>query len=721
MSLAERIASVDSSTAEPAVPIEHCLPMLRRDLQLLPATQQGKSVPHWTLYDPVRAKYFRIGWVEFELLSRWRDLPASRIIESVNEETTLRVSQTHVDSLLTMLADNELLMVSGADDINRLLAHSEQRKVSTTRKLFSLSLYYRKPLVNPDKALDLIETLVRPLFHHKVLVGWVVFLLALFAGFGIAAHSFEFKDNFTLFASGGGMLLFAFVLTFTNIIHEIGHGVVAKHFGCSVRQMGLALIFLLPVCYCDTTDAWKLKSRRERLWINAGGILVESVVAIIAALVWLVAPEGIVKTLAFFLTVTSLFTTLLVNLNPFLKFDGYYLLADYLQVDNFQLKSFKSLQWQMRCWLVGQTEKKPFQLSGAEHKKLCLYAVCTWIYRFFLYQIIAWMVYQFWFKALGLVLVAGIVSMMIVKPVLQEIYFYAGTVKRNGITYKAVRSFLVVGVLMGIFLLPLPRMVSAPAVLSSSNVQSFYAPGAVRVGSIHVETGDEVIVGDLLIQLENPDLEYEHQKIQKEVILLQRQQALQTDWVVSADDQYIGQQDITSRVAALNDLTQQINQLTITASGNGRVVSVPEWLEPGVWIQKNQVLAEVVSQEYTEIRAYVNARNIKRIEGLQGTFYQSNGDRIVKPVVDSVSSESISELYDKPLAIEHGGDIAAKHGSDGKLMPLQDLHLVSMTAPVTMAVDREKTGYVLFESRPRSIAASVGNRIYGVMIRESGF
>ena len=180
--------------------------------------------------------------------------------------------------------------------------------------------------------------------------------------------------------------------------------------------MGVALIFMLPVCYCDTSDTWRLTDRRQRLLVSAGGLLVELGVATIAGLLWLLLPDGIPRTLMFFVAVTSLATSIFINLNPFMKFDGYYLLSDALGVDNLQTRSFANLRWQLRRWLTGSAEEKPHRIPESSHAVMNLYAACTWLYRLILYFTICWMVYQFWFKALGLLLMTGVFITMIVKP-----------------------------------------------------------------------------------------------------------------------------------------------------------------------------------------------------------------------------------------------------------------------------------------------------------------
>jgi len=706
--------NVDKSTVKP-------LPQLRADLELLSADHSSDGLPSWTLYDPLRGKFYRLGWVEFELLKRWQTGTAEAIIQQVQRETTIRATLSHVDDLQKMLVENELVVIQSISDIAQLLQKKHARKISRLKRLFTFALFYRKPLVNPDEFLKAADTALRPVYRHKTLFYTLVALLAIVVSVGLSAHAYELKDTFVKFMNPAGFVFFGLVLVFTNILHEIGHGLVARHYGCSVRQMGVALIFMLPVCYCDTTDAWRLKDHKQRLMINAGGMAIEALFALFAGFLWLVFPEGIFKTLAFFVAVTSLGTTLLVNLNPFLKFDGYYLLADSLQIDNFQAKSFATMRWQLRSWILGHQDSSPYQVSQTQRRVMCMYAAATWLYRFFLYQVIALMVYQFWLKALGIVMLVGVICTMLIQPVFKEMLFYAKTVRERGTTKRAFLSgFLFIAILL-LFLVPLPRMVAAPAVLSASSVTHYYAPIASQVGAVHVQIGDEVIKGQPLIELVDPELLYRKETLEREIDLLIVKLSRQTKWTESRDADRITDNDLKAKQAAFNDVQESISQLTLSATDSGQIVSLPIWLTQGVWVAQNEVLVELTQKRSPEIRAYVNAKHIGRIQLQDATFltYPTNIEYQLDTA--SMSTQSISVLTDETLAISYGGAIAVDHSSNGDLIPVQDWHQLKLSSADIPSIEREKKGYVMFSAESRSIAASAVSQTYGMLIRESGF
>lgn len=712
------------------------LPALRSDLTFLPLSNGAGSdragsdravsdravsngaAPEWTLYDPARAAYFKIGWIEHELLQRWHLNDAASVLDDINQNTTLYVDHTHLDALIQMLVENELLRASTTEQISRLSARRGTKNRNIAKQFFSFSLYYRKPLFNPDAVLDVIEHVSRPLFRYKKTTLTAFGLIFLIVLLGVTAHSYEFRESFALFASQEGMVLFFLVLIVVNILHEFGHGIMAKRYGCSVRTMGIALIFMIPVCYCDTTDAWKLKSRYQRQLINAGGILVETAIALLALLCWLTLPDSTAKSLAFFLAVTSLTTTLAINLNPFLKFDGYFLLADYFQIDNLQKTAFSAMRWQTRQWVTGLNLANPNPVSQAKHRKLCVYAACTWVYRFFLYLAIAWMVYLFWFKVIGLLLMVGVVVTLIIKPLVQEMSFYAMTTKTSGLTYRFTFFLCVIAVLLIAALVPLPRGISAPAVVTAVQASTYYAPAASQLKSIFVKNGETVKKGQLLAELHDPDLLYQQQELALQIQLLDERKRQQVTRSAQVKKMPVGRQDFEAKLEALANVEQQIAKLKIYANHTGRVTELQPWLKSGVWVMQNYALFNIVARN-AEIHAYLDTRAVEKLSGLDGVFSSINGKNTIAARATSITKESIGSLDDKTLAVPHGGSISVNQTGDGTLMPLQDWHRINMTTEYE--TNREYTGYVTFRSEPHSLAASIGARIYGAILRESGF
>ena len=188
-------------------------------------------------------------------------------------------------------------------------------------------------------------------------------------------------------------------------MHELGHAFTATRYGSKVASMGVALMVMLPVLYSDTTDAWRLNSRRQRIHIGAAGMIVELYLAIIFTFLWSFLPDGVMRSAAFIIATTSWIMSLAINLNILMRFDGYYILSDLLAVENLQDRSFALGKWRLRELLFDMGMPAPGNFTPLLRRKLIIYAWSVWIYRFFLFLGIALLVLSFLFQVTGTITV----------------------------------------------------------------------------------------------------------------------------------------------------------------------------------------------------------------------------------------------------------------------------------------------------------------------------
>lgn len=278
----------------------------------------------------------------------------------------------------------------------------------------------------------------------------------------------------------------------SKLAHELGHGLTAKRFGCKVPTVGVAFMVLWPVLYTDTADAWKLRSRRQRLAIGVAGMAPELSLAAAATLVWSFLPDGPLRSAAFVMATSTWLLTLAVNLNPFMRFDGYMLLSDLWDVPNLQERSFALARWRIREALFGFGDPMPELMPDGRRRRLILYAVGTWVYRLFLFLGIALLVYHIFFKLLGLFLFAIEIWWFILRPVVTELKSWAGRRgdlrlnRRTAVTFAAG-----VLALAGLFV-PWRTQVAAPALVQPATQATLYAPAPARVTELAVREGDRV-------------------------------------------------------------------------------------------------------------------------------------------------------------------------------------------------------------------------------------
>ena len=227
-------------------------------------------------------------------------------------------------------------------------------------------LFFRVPLVKPQRFLSIVEPLLAPVYSP---IGRGVLLVLVLAGIYLVGRQWDaFVATFAAFGTWEGKAMLVAAILVSKILHELGHAVTLHRHGGRVPTMGVAFLVLFPVLYTDTSDCWRLRGRDARLAVGAGGILAELSLAAIALFLWSFAPEGAMRAALFVLAGTVWIGTLAINLNPFLRFDGYYLLSDWLDVANLQDRAFALARWRMREFLFGLGLPAPEAFSlGARH------------------------------------------------------------------------------------------------------------------------------------------------------------------------------------------------------------------------------------------------------------------------------------------------------------------------------------------------------------------
>ena len=304
------------------------LPALRQELSLSASPTNADGSPAWTLYDPAAHRFYQLGWAAFEILSRWSLGSVELIVAAVRRDTTLEVDLDDVLSLARFVVVHELVAVNSAHDTQRLLEAHAKRRVSPAMWLLKHYLFVRMPLVQPMPFLRWISPWVQWLFRPAF--WWTTFASALLGAYLASRQWDEFVHTFRDYAGWQGLLGMAIALSLAKVLHELGHALTAYRYGCNVPTMGVALLVMWPVLYTDTNEAWKLRSRRERLHIGAAGMLAELALAAYATLFWSVMPDGPLRAGVFMLATSTWIDTLTQKLSHFTRFDGYFLLSDLL-------------------------------------------------------------------------------------------------------------------------------------------------------------------------------------------------------------------------------------------------------------------------------------------------------------------------------------------------------------------------------------------------------
>ena len=332
--------------AQGELPDDALLPELRSKRSSSRSSPLLDGAPSWSIFDPVRHAYFQIGQVELALLSAWRGRTVGEMRRLFAQQQGAEPEPGAIKALLQFLASNNLTRAPLGDAVKSLSAQARAHDQAWWKWLLHHYLFIRVPLVKPDRFLRRTVHWVAPLFTRGFAL--LIVALGLVGLYFVSRQWDEFLHTFPYFFSLQGIAIYGLSLAFTKTLHELGHAYAATRYGCRVPTMGVSFLVMVPVLYTDTSDTWKLRSRKQRLLVDGAGVLTELCLASIATFLWAFLPDGPVRSAAFVIATTSWISTLAINLSPFMRFDGYYFLSDMIGVPNLSSRSQAFGQWQLR-------------------------------------------------------------------------------------------------------------------------------------------------------------------------------------------------------------------------------------------------------------------------------------------------------------------------------------------------------------------------------------
>ncbi|HTH75575.1 MAG TPA: HlyD family efflux transporter periplasmic adaptor subunit [Trinickia sp.] len=699
------------------------LPSLRQELSLTSGAATPEGAPTWMLHDPAGNRFFQIGWPAFEMLSRWPLDDPEAIVASVNAETTLHLTMDDFESLVRMLHHQHLLVAASPADTGRLAASASAHKLSHAMWLLKHYLMIRVPLWRPMPFLRRFaryaEIAYRPAF-------WMGVALMALTGLVLVSRRWdEFIHTFHGYADLRGLLAIGVAIGCAKVLHEFGHAFTAHRYGCRVPTMGIALLVMVPVLYTDTTEAWKVPGRAERLRIGAAGMLTELALAALATLAWSVLPDGPLRAGAFLLATTTWIGTLTINASPFMRFDGYFLLSDWLDMPNLHDRAFAFGRWWMRERLFGFHDPQPEPCALKRRRFLIAFSFATWLYRLVVFFSIALVVYHAFFKALGLMLFFVEFGWFIARPIVREIA--ACWHRRADLHWRREtrRTALIGALLIGFFVLPWHGGVSAPAVLGPMRAQGLYAPEAsyVTKQAPIARDGQHVHAGDVLAVLASPDLTHRLQAAQADEALL--------NWQVEQQsfDERLLEQGVALRRRwdaareTVAGLTAQVAQLTLRAPFDG-VVQADDELAPGTWLPRGEHVFDIVGPTGVKGEAFVGEDDAARVAAGDRVDFVASLPELgaVRCRVTAVDRVNVATLDTPSLASIYGGPLPVQQQpSTHQLVPLAATYRVRIgECPANEAWPREIDGTATIGGARQSFAWRALKHLASVFRREGG-
>jgi len=698
------------------------LPALRQELSLLPGAQGEDGAPRWLLFDPVRNAFHVLTRQAVNILADWKAEPPEAALKRLKNQ------YPHLDADEDMLKDMTLFLFQqnlteappeGNPDI-----FARQEAISRKpfhEQMLHKYLFFRVPLFQPHRFLNATTPFLSFLFKK---ISWGIIAAIGLIGLFFAARQWDqFLATFMYFFTPEGFVFYALTLTLIKTVHELGHAYTAHHFGARVPIIGLAFLVMFPVLYTDTTDAWRLTSRRERVLIDAGGMIAELGIAAIAIFLWSFLPDGPARSAAFFAATTSWVLSLMVNLNPCMRFDGYYLLADLFGLQNMQARGFELGRWKLRETLFGLGKTKPFTTSPRKEFGLLTYAYLTWVYRLFLFIGIALLIHHIFPKAIGIVLFTAEIIFFIIMPIWRELKEW-WTLRITIITSRrGRRTFALSCGALIFFFLPWQTRISAPALLHPALHTEIFPVSPARIDRLHVTSGDSVTQGERLVSLTSDALTFEHAQSRERLKLLTAQinrrgsNLQERRWGATLDDRYRAEK---IKLQAIED---ELAQLTIYAPHDGIVTELSQQLHEGRYIGTADRLMRLVSTAPQSLIALPKEIEASRLRENASFIFISDEVTAakIKGKLTSIAPTSEAVISDTVLTSIAKGPLAVNVDKDGQLIANSPVFKVRGRIEAEAELIRPHRGIAKIEARPQSPASALWRSVIRVLIRETDF
>ncbi|WP_442484116.1 efflux RND transporter periplasmic adaptor subunit [Aeoliella sp. SH292] len=622
------------------IPATNDAPLLltpRADVMATAVWVPGRAM--WVLKDPMTLEHHELGEIEYLLLT---ELGGRTSLRKLQRALAARFAPrtfniVEIQTYLGRLHQAGLVVARAVGQGEALGQRAEETRARRLRWSWAELLALRLPGFDPDRMLDHLLPLARVLFHPMSLV--VAACVVLGALGLVVSHGEEFVDRLPaldVLMAPQNWLLLALVVAVVKVLHELGHAMVAKYLGAEVHEMGVLLLVFVPTLYCDVTDIWSLASKWRRMAVSAAGMGVELVLASLATFVWWFSEPGLVNLLALNTMIVASIGTVLVNANPLMRYDGYYLLADLCEVPNLWQRSRDAVRSR-----VARLFFRPPQREVAEPAWMAVYGGMSTIYMTLVLVAIFWMTLVA-LEPLGAGVIAYAIGGVMLAGVVARPAQQLTTTLKNPVRRGEFRPGMSLGVLLvaglalaGLWRLPIPGHVECAAHVAPSHAVPIVTTmaGSLRTA---LPAGTMVEQGDVVAELASPELELAAARLAGEVRLakqtVEKLETLRARDAESSRELPAARATLADAKRRVKELDAERERLVLRAPRSGELlpterkpaeretVTLATWsgtpleeVNRGAWLETGTPVAMVADRERREIALDIDERDIERV------------------------------------------------------------------------------------------------------------
>ena len=654
-------------------------PYLRREVRV--SRQRYRGEIWFVLVNETTHRHYRVTERAFQVIGRCDGVSSVQQIWDtlLGELQDDAPTQDEVIGILSQLDQQGLLGYEGLADVATLLKFRDERVQRKRRGLLN-PFAFQVELGNPSPVLRRLDRVGRALFRTSMLWVWCAAVLLALAAAALNWSAIAAHATAHLHTPYYLMLAWA-AFPFIKALHELGHGLAVRRWGGEVHSAGLTLFLLTPAPYMDASAAAAFRAPYQRAMVSAVGIMVELAIAAGALLVWLNVQPGVLRDVAFVTMVTASLSTLLFNGNPLLRFDGYYLLCDAVDLPNLATRSRAFWLERLSRLAFGVKGSATIEPAPGERGWLIAYAPLSTAYRLFACALIV-----LWAGGYSLVLgtaaAAYVLVVFVAKPLVAAARVLISEAPGNaGLRGRTIAGVTTAAFVLLIAVVPFPFHTAAHGVVWPPD-EAHVRPGVAGfVSEIPVRDGERVAAGEVLLRLEDPvlhatraELTAELERIRTGVAGAMRDPGRTADF----------ERETVRIEGELQRTEEKIAQLELRAQIGGTLVMPRQQDLPGSFVKQGAPLGYVLNAADTRVRAAVPERDAalvrERVQGVAVRLAEDATRTLEAELVADVPA-STRELPSAALSERGGGPFVADPSDRNGLKITEPVVLVDVRVP----------------------------------------
>ena len=618
----------------------------------------------YVLEDPFNNQFFRLRPEAYDFLAR---LDPKKTVEEVwlkcielNPDTA--PGQEEIIQLLSQLYHANLIHYELPADSQKFFERYKKRKSKETKATLTNIMFAKFPFLDPNDFLDRVKLYIRFFFNPITFFIWLG--LVFYAGKLALDNWSELMDQSQSVLSPQNLPLLYLCVILIKTCHEFGHAFICKKYGGEVHKMGIMLMLFTPIPFIDASSSWSFPSKWQRILVATGGMMVEFLIAAIAMFIWANTGDGAIHNLAYNVVFIASVTTLLFNANPLLRYDGYYILSDLLEIPNLTSRSTRQLRYFAERYLLGQKKAKSMANTIKEAWWLTIYGITSFIYRIVVFTgIVLFVANQF--LILGVIMALVCFVSWVIVPIgrLIDFLWTSPQLERNRTQAIAKVGLVFAVLLLFLGLVPFPNNFNAPGVVRAKNFSQISNDYPGFFEEAYVPSGTYVRAGEPLFRLSNKTLHFDLKNAEAKL------EEAKAKYLNALNYEAANLAPIEKELKVLNEqivfYENRLDALTVRAPHDGIWIAPDLDKNLGIWSRRGNPIGYIVDDTSFYFSSIVSQNDVSRLfdDQIPKAKIRLIGEAEHKiPVSEQrVIPAEQSQLPSAALGMQGGGEVAVSN------------------------------------------------------------